>query len=74
MEVGVQRGGAVECRYGPCEVGDLEVRMKRSLAALGRKEIESIVEEEGRIEVCAKYSSASEAILQASASLARVSA
>ncbi len=46
----VTRGGWGR-RYGPCEAGDLERRMKRAVAALGAQEIESIVAEQGKIEV-----------------------
>jgi len=55
LEAPEDNGFSLTPTYGPCEVGDLEVRMKRSLAALGRKEIESIVEEEGRIEVTCEF-------------------
>ncbi len=39
------------CSYGPCERDDLEQRMKRAVAALGRAEVADIVEQEGKIEV-----------------------
>ena len=42
-------------RFGPCDVADLRHRMKRAVAALGRAEVEEIIREEGKIEVCAQH-------------------
>lgn len=39
------------CRYGPCEAESLKERMKRAVALLGEKEVESIMRQEGKIEV-----------------------
>ena len=41
-------------RYGPCEVGDLQDRMKRAVALLGPEEVKNIMREEGKIEVMPK--------------------
>ncbi len=41
----------VAARYGPCEIGDLQDRMKRAVALLGPKEVKNIMREEGKIEV-----------------------
>ena len=38
-------------RYGPCEAESLKGRMKRAVALLGEKEVQSIMEREGKIEV-----------------------
>ena len=38
--------------YGPCEKQALQTRMKRAVALLGADEIENLLEEEGKIEVC----------------------
>ena len=38
--------------YGPCEASALQQRMKRAVALLGANEIEKLLEEEGKIEVC----------------------
>ena len=38
-------------RYGPCEMSDLQERMKRSVALLGEEEVKKIMREEGKIEV-----------------------
>lgn len=40
-------------RYGPCEAGALQERMKRAVALLGEAEVKAILEKEGRIEVWA---------------------
>ena len=39
-------------RYGPCEAESLKGRMKRAVALLGEKEVQRIMEQEGKIEVC----------------------
>ena len=39
------------CRYGPCEAEALKERMKRAVALLGEKEVQSLMEKEGKIEV-----------------------
>jgi hypothetical protein len=41
------------CRYGPCEAEALKERMKRAVALLGEEEVQSIMEQEGKIEVSA---------------------
>ena len=41
----------VAARYGPCEIGDLQDRMKRAVALLGPEEVKNIMREEGKIEV-----------------------
>ena len=38
-------------RYGPCENGELQERMKRAVALLGREEVQNIMRDEGKIEV-----------------------
>ena len=43
-------------RYGPCEVSDLQDRMKRAVALLGPEEVKNIMREEGKIEVMLKCS------------------
>lgn len=39
------------CRYGPCEISDLQDRMKRAVALLGEEEVKNIMRDEGKIEV-----------------------
>lgn len=46
---------AVVPKFGPCEAGPLKQRMKRAVASLGPKEIKSIVEEQGKIEVTCEF-------------------
>lgn len=41
--------------YGPCDTDDLEQRMKRAVAALGAKEIQDIVEEQGKLEITCDF-------------------
>lgn len=41
----------VACRYGPCEIADLQERMKRAVALLGEEEVKNIMRDEGKIEV-----------------------
>lgn len=41
----------VGCRYGPCEIADLQERMKRAVALLGEEEVKNIMRDEGKIEV-----------------------
>lgn len=41
----------LECRYGPCEVANLQERMKRAVALLGEEEVKNIMRDEGKIEV-----------------------
>ena len=43
--------------YGPCEASALKQRMKRAVASLGAQEVESILEEEGKIEARISYCS-----------------
>lgn len=49
------------CRYGPCEAESLKERMKRAVALLGQEEVQSIMEQEGKIEVGAWRQLASDA-------------
>jgi len=42
-------------RYGPCDVGELRVRMMRALASMGKDEIQSIIEEQGKVEVTCEF-------------------
>ncbi|KIZ01469.1 putative chaperonin [Monoraphidium neglectum] len=42
---------AITPKYGPCEADALKDRMKRAVASLGPKEVRSIIEEQGKIEV-----------------------
>lgn len=42
----------IYCRYGPCEVSYLQERMKRAVALLGEEEVQNIMRDEGKIEVC----------------------
>ncbi|KAL0021890.1 hypothetical protein WJX77_012153 [Trebouxia sp. C0004] len=42
-------------RYGPCEIGDLQDRMKRAVALLGPQEVNNIMQEEGKIEVTCEF-------------------
>ena len=39
-------------RYGPCDRAELRERMKRVVALLGEDEVNRILEQEGKIEVC----------------------
>ena len=41
----------MRCRYGPCEIADLQERMKRAVALLGEEEVKNIMRDEGKIEV-----------------------
>ena len=47
----VKQSVAAAARYGPCEIGDLQDRMKRAVALLGPEEVKNIMREEGKIEV-----------------------
>ena len=47
----VTKSVAAAARYGPCEIGDLQDRMKRAVALLGPEEVKNIMQEEGKIEV-----------------------
>lgn len=38
-------------RYGPCEADELKDRMLRAVGSLGEKEVKSIIEEQGHVEV-----------------------
>ena len=42
---------AAALRYGPCEADSLKERMKRAVALLGPTEVQSIMRQEGKIEV-----------------------
>jgi len=42
-------------RYGPCDIKDLRGRMMRALASMGRAEVESIIEEQGQVEVTCEF-------------------
>jgi molecular chaperone Hsp33 len=41
--------------YGPCDVAELRVRMMRALASMGKDEIQSIIEEQGKVEVTCEF-------------------
>jgi molecular chaperone Hsp33 len=41
--------------YGPCDVADLRKRMMRALASMGEAEIQSIIEEQGEVEVTCEF-------------------
>ncbi|CAG9464774.1 unnamed protein product [Pedinophyceae sp. YPF-701] len=47
--------GELAPQYGPCDEEDLKVRMKRAVATLGRKEVRSIIEEEGFLELTCEF-------------------
>ena len=42
---------SMEPRYGPCEATALKDRMKQAVALLGEKDVEKLLEEQGKIEV-----------------------
>ena len=42
-------------QYGPCDPEELRGRMMRALASMGREEIESIIEEQGQVEVTCEF-------------------
>jgi molecular chaperone Hsp33 len=43
---------AVACRsYGPCDQQTLRAKFVKALASLGRKEVETMIEEDGQIEI-----------------------
>ncbi|CAK0779921.1 hypothetical protein CVIRNUC_004889 [Coccomyxa viridis] len=46
---------SLQPRYGPCEAESLKGRMKRAVALLGEKEVQSIMEREGKIEVSCEF-------------------
>jgi len=51
-DIGVSEGGfALTPTYGPCDEEDLKKRMMRAVAALGMEEVDSIIEEQGHVEV-----------------------
>eukprot|EP00899_Mesostigma_viride_P012064 jgi/Mesvir1/20859/Mv07946-RA.1 len=41
--------------YGPCEVAQLEERMRRSLALLGKEELEKLMQEQGHLEMTCEF-------------------
>ena len=41
--------------YGPCCRDDLRGRMMRALASMGRKEVDSIIEEQGQVEMTCEF-------------------
>ena len=41
--------------YGPCDVAELRVRRMRALASMGKEEIQSIIEEQGKVEVTCEF-------------------
>ncbi|CAL5221871.1 g4134 [Coccomyxa viridis] len=48
-------GFSLHPRYGPCEADSLKERMKRAVALLGEKEVQSIMRQEGKIEVSCDF-------------------
>eukprot|EP00746_Dinoflagellata_sp_MGD_P017368 gnl/MRDRNA2_/MRDRNA2_139854_c0_seq1.p1 gnl/MRDRNA2_/MRDRNA2_139854_c0~~gnl/MRDRNA2_/MRDRNA2_139854_c0_seq1.p1 ORF type:complete len:420 (+),score=89.37 gnl/MRDRNA2_/MRDRNA2_139854_c0_seq1:104-1261(+) len=44
-----------ELRYGPCDPADLRNRMLRALASMGKKEVASIIEEQGKVEMTCEF-------------------
>lgn len=42
-------------RYGPCDPNDLKDRMASAVALLGKDEVQSIIQEQGKIEVTCEY-------------------
>ncbi|KAL3142087.1 hypothetical protein ABBQ32_004710 [Trebouxia sp. C0010 RCD-2024] len=55
--IGLSEGPAssLHPRYGPCEIADLQERMKRALALLGEEEVKNIMRDEGKIEVTCEF-------------------
>ena len=59
--VGRPRVASGDCRtestpsYGPCCRDDLRGRMMRALASMGRKEVDSIIEEQGQVEMTCEF-------------------
>lgn len=47
--------GDLTPKYGPCEVEDLRGRMKRAIAMLGQTEVQSILEEQGELEITCEF-------------------
>lgn len=47
-----EKSFSMQPSYGPCEASALQERMKRAVALLGASEIDRLLEEEGKIEVC----------------------
>jgi molecular chaperone Hsp33 len=41
--------------YGPCDAADLETRMRRAVVALGKTELQTIYEQEGRLQVTCEF-------------------
>lgn len=41
--------------YGPCDPTELRGRMMRALASMGKEEIQSIIEEQGKVEVTCEF-------------------
>ena len=48
-------GFSLTPKYGPCDEKDLQVRMKKAVAALGEDEVKEIIEEQGMIEVTCEF-------------------
>ncbi|KAL3153189.1 hypothetical protein ABBQ38_011940 [Trebouxia sp. C0009 RCD-2024] len=50
--IGLSEGPAssLHPRYGPCDISDLQDRMKRAVALLGEEEVKNIMQDEGKIE------------------------
>jgi len=42
-------------KYGPCSRTDLEGRMLKAIASLGREEAMKIIEEDGKIEITCEF-------------------
>ena len=48
-------GFSLTPKYGPCDEKELQVRMKKAVAALGADEVKDIVREQGMIEVTCEF-------------------
>lgn len=48
-------GFSLTPKYGPCEASELRDRMASAVATLGEKEVRSILEEQGKIEVTCEF-------------------
>lgn len=55
--IGVSPGAFhLKPKYGPCELDNLKLRMKRAVALLGKEDIENLIEEQnGVIEVTCEF-------------------
>lgn len=55
--IGVSPGAFhLKPKYGPCEIGNLKVRMKRAVALLGKEDVQNLIDEQdGVIEVTCEF-------------------